>query len=799
VAAVALGALAAHAQGAAPAVPSGISLDGFNADISFVEIYDDNIFSARGPKQSDFISVIAPSVGYSYDGSQLDMSVGANAEFGFYEQYTRQDYIDGRVFVDTRYRPSPDLLFVAGASHVWDHEERSSPDDVDGLEPTQYMRTGVAAAVLKTIGKVSVKVGGTYDHLNFDDVPGAAGTINNDDRDRDLATVGTRFTYTVDDANQVYAEFTYDNRDYRSSVDDNGFDRDSDGLRLAAGIRHRVGRTLDAEAYGGWLYQSFEDGRFDEVSTVDLGGRLIWRPMPGTSIRAFVSRDIQETTIPGSSSYLQTGGGLSVTQAIRPDLLMDAGVTYYDSDYQDDGRTDHSWTASLGVRKYITPNVFVGAEYQYENRDSSDISQNYDGSQFMVRLGADTDAAFREDALDGLAAIDFAGLYVGVMGGVHNLATELGGERGNGGTLQADFGDHGLAGDIFAGAGVNVANWYLGLEADANLSDADWVHSRFLGGDGRIFSVDRHEAYGLSAIVGRRFTGGSMFYGRAGATLADFTTFYNHSGTITDETHTELGFRFGIGATAPLTSNLAFRMEYDHTTYDDETINYGTGADTFANNESNVWVGLLYNLQAAPEADVTATMPDFGGFYAGLQIGHGAIATKASGPRDAGSVLTADFADTGLSGGVFAGYGIQSGRVFLGAEGEVEFSDAKWEHERQPTGRTYAIGKRDSYGVSARLGYVVGNAALLYGRAGVVLSNFRTTFHRGMNTTVDDDYKPGLRLGFGMELPATERMTVRLDYTFTAYDDYTLATPSGVERYDNLEESLFRVGTAFRF
>ncbi|MGD9671503.1 MAG: outer membrane beta-barrel protein [Hyphomicrobiaceae bacterium] len=777
------------------------------------EQYNDNIFATRAVKVPDGITVVSPSVDLEMRGKYSRLNVGAVAELTTYAAYSSEDTQDFDLYANGRYRFNPNLLMVAGLAYDRKHDDRSSPDDALGVIPTVYYVTRAYSALQAKNGAATFKIGYTYDHYNFEDVERAdGGTVNNDDRDRDVGTAGIRIGYNVTKRDELFASLGYDIRNYRYSPDDNGFYRDSDGLRATAGARSKISDDLDIEAYAGWIYQSYDDARFGDVSAPDFGGLLVWTPVAGLTIEAKAERSIQETTLYGSSGYLQTNARLSFVSWLRPDLRLNGGVAYYDNEYKDIARRDGIAEAWLGLRRYVSPHVYLGANYTFTSRDSTDILESYDQSVIMFRIGRTQDPAYTGDELAApkIAKVQRNGAYVGLKAGLIGTEAKLEGPRGGAedddgqgpGTLMADFGDHdGFAAGGFVGYGLAVGYWQLALEADLTGSTADWTHSRLPGG--RVFSVDRGMGYGLSAIFGRYLNGGSAVYVRAGVVYQDFDTAYQTPNNTFARSDTKLGLRLGVGGSVPLGDRLALRMEYEYTTFGDERIGPPRGPDTFAYDESGTWLSLVYAFHAMDPANVPSFTVDWRGFYWGGQIGHGTLSSLARGDRDEHdppSVLLADFSDTGVTGGLFAGYGLSFDRFYLAAELEAEISDANWDHERAPTGRSFAVDKKGSIGAGIRLGYLVNQAAMLYGRVGVVQSYFDMDLDRGSHAVSQDDSITALRYGFGMELPATRHVALRLDYTFTDYGTLQLAAPPAgdVEAY-RTSESLFRLGTVVRY
>ncbi len=793
----------ANAQQVQGNVVGSLLPDGVTADLVVSEQYNDNIFSTRNDKISDTISILAPSIGFTHDGDVFDMSLGASAEIGRYNHRSTEDYEDYRLYLDTRLRPMTGMDILAGASYARDHEERNSPDDVNGITPTIYKHTRAYTAWQNRFGSNSLKVGATFDHFDFDD----NGPINNDDRDRHMASVGARLDHRLNSTTRLYVEGTWDGRGYIGEMDDSGFDRDSNGVRVAAGVIHKFSPGLLAEIYGGWIYQDYDDIALRDVSTVDYGGRLKWDPTADSRLTLSLGRTVEETTLANASSYVQTKLAANFRQDIDERRSFSLRSRYTDNQYWGVSRRDRIFSIVAEGRHYLSPHLYFGLSYEYENLDSSAISNNYDQSRIMAKLGIDSDKAYTvgsaQNKISGSTPeFDF---YLGGKSGLATTGTDLLGPRGNNGTLQADFADHGGIVSVYGGIGTIRNRWYSGFEADMTFSHSDWDHARLPGG--RVFGVENDLSYGLSTIFGRTFSKGGMLYGRAGFKVAKFaTSYFTSAGTPFPQDDKQLGLRFGTGLQAPISSNLSLRMEYEYTAYSDYDVVIPSGTDNFANTESIISAGIAYHFNS-PNLELGA--PDssersnslYDGFYTGFQVGVGALVSTATGPRDVGSTLNADFGDVGLSGGIFSGYSTQFSNFVLGAELDAEIGDTGWDHTRDPTGRTYSIDKQYSVGASLLAGLVVGNGTLVYGRAGVVGSDFRYRFKRGNQDIDKHELVTGYRIGVGMEVPVSEKLSIRTDVTYSDYGNTSLLVPganNGTEKYKS-SESLFRLGAIVRF
>jgi opacity protein-like surface antigen len=410
----------------------------------------------------------------------------------------------------------------------------------------------------------------------------------------------------------------------------------------------------------------------------------------------------------------------------------------------------------------------------------------------------------------------FSGFYLGAQLGHGGLTTDTFGPRDGGGFDAADMGGFGASYGLFAGWGTEINNWYLGVEVDGGDSSADWYHKKDKA-DAPTVYVDKDSSYGLSARAGYLLDGG-LLVGKLGMVRTDFHSYYTDNGYVAgafDDTHTENGTRLGLGLEIPASRNLFVRTDYSYTRYDDYDGTYltkdGLVTENFDTSDAVFSIGLGWRFGGARPEVATRSATELRGLYLGAHLGHGTLGTELTGTHDIGAgdyAFTGDFAHSNFTGGFFAGYGHTINQVYVGLELEAEAANFGWDHERFVSGsggRDFAAEKRGGYGASLRVGYVLGNGGLLYGRIGAVETRFNTIYNRGASTDKwinRSDTLDGTRFGLGAEIPASENTFVRMDYSYTRYSDsvdfLTEQTNADDMRFEN-SESLVRLGLGFRF
>ena len=175
----------------------------------------------------------------------------------------------------------------------------------------------------------------------------------------------------------------------------------------------------------------------------------------------------------------------------------------------------------------------------------------------------------------------------------------------------------------------------------------------------------------------------------------------------------------------------------------------------------------------------------FEGFYVGGQVGYSVIdvdVTRTGGGSDDGT-------GEGFGGGGFVGFGGTNGQLYGGIEAELGYDGADW--SGTVDGTSADVEAQLTFGLGGRIGGVIDDKYLIYGRAGWVRTNAEAR-HISIGTK-DEDFD-GFRFGGGVEAMFADNIGVRGEYTYTIYED------PGITGFDiDANQHLFRVGVAYYF
>jgi hypothetical protein len=776
----------------------------FDAGLTVSEQFTDNVFATANDRRSDYITTFAPWAQLTFRAEDFRLQLEASAEIARFADYDDENYEDYFLGAEGLYRINEDVFAFSGIEFSKDHESRESPDDVNGTSPTEFRDIGGYFGLGGTWNERSFRIGVNVRDLNFDDTPAPGPDIDNDDRDRRDVEFGGRLGVAATEDGEFFVQGIYDERYYDQKVDDEGNRRSSDGYQAALGYTGSAG-PLRGELLFGLMSRDYDDGSFRTTTTFDIGADVTLPLTPGTDLEGIVERSIEETTLDGASGYVSTSAGLRLRHRVSTDMSLAAYAFLTQNDYQGVNRNDVVTEMGVSLRYYLNPQVYLDTDYGFRQRQSDVAGAEFDEHRITLSLGTVLDPRFNRETAT-RAKTTGGGFYAGVQVGDLATHTKVDGPRGGPPTsdpkLIADFGDHEAAAGIFAGYRSVYGALVLGAEIEAEFNDTSWSHLA-----NRDFSVERGNAYALTGTAGLRSPGDVLLYGRFGVISAKFDSTYQQgaSTAVSKRSKHETGLLMGVGAEVPVGNGFSARMEYQLRAYDDYDIGApsgSTGDDNFANVESVARVGLVYNFGGGTTPPDDGIDMDYSGFYAGAQLGHGTLQSDNTGPRTSGSgaafTLDAIRAGQGWTGGVFAGYGVQTGSLYIGAEAEAEVSSVDWNQERSPEGRIYDLEKNSTFGAGIRLGYLLKDSVLIYGRAGVVRSKFDVDYNYQSASISRDKSLDGLRIGGGIEFPIGKSMTARFDYTHTNYDSHKVDYGTGVDKFDT-EERVFRIGITRHF
>src|ERR1022692_4110965 len=171
---------------------------------------------------------------------------------------------------------------------------------------------------------------------------------------------------------------------------------------------------------------------------------------------------------------------------------------------------------------------------------------------------------------------------------------------------------------------------------------------------------------------------------------------------------------------------------------------------------------------------------DFDGFYVGGSLGEGSDDYKLSDTGSgalAGISFNNDMGASGITEGLFAGYGKRFGNLYAGLEAEGDIANTESNTTLTDGGTSVFIKLKHKYdyGAAVRAGVFPLENTLLYGKVGVLWGRFED------EAVNDTQTLAGAQFGLGAETALNSNTTLRADWTYVDYKSasYTSSVQTG--------------------
>jgi opacity protein-like surface antigen len=361
--------------------------------------YDDNVLRSPTDEEGDFTAVIAPRLGLRSRTETYRWEASAEIEAGDYRDTSGNDYVDFDTRAAGAWQPSNSTELGGRVRFRDGHQPIGSfPDDPEraARDATDFRQGELAAELRYTPDRLFIEAIPELITYDYDNARRRDGTrIFNDDRDRAEFEQGVRVGYRVGEKLLPYGFGTYNRRSYEEKVDGvQPFDRDSEGFTVGAGVSY--GQPEDATGFDarvGYLEQDYRAGSLPDVEDVAVAARASWQATPRLRLTGAAERSVEETTLDGASSYLETDVEVNARYAVRPNVDVYAEAGYARRDFQTDpavreDREDDVYRGVVGLTWRLPSNLYVDAHYDRTVRDSTDPAVEYDSNTFNLGLGA---------------------------------------------------------------------------------------------------------------------------------------------------------------------------------------------------------------------------------------------------------------------------------------------------------------------------------------------------------------------------------------------------------------------------
>jgi len=361
--------------------PLGIRAGTFLAfpELSINETYSDNVGFEEDDEQSDFTTLISPSVNFESQWSRHQLGIELGSDIAINAEESDEDFQDVSLDVDGTLEVSRQTQVTGNAIGRFTHEGRDDPEEAGGDELTNFFDFGGGAAINHQLNRLGFGLSANVLRTVFED-------NDEDDRDATIYDFVLRTSYEVSPRLDMFVEGAYNLEDRDDAVDDDGIARDTDAYEVRLGAGLDITSVLFGEVFAGYIVQRFDEDGFDNEEGVSFGINLNWNPTQLTSVGFRGERDFEPTDEGGAASNFQTEVGVSVDHELLRNLIIGGDVVYQRDDFRGDDREDDTFILGGELTYWFNRNVSVNGGYTYSDRESSDAGQDFQVNEISVGL-----------------------------------------------------------------------------------------------------------------------------------------------------------------------------------------------------------------------------------------------------------------------------------------------------------------------------------------------------------------------------------------------------------------------------
>jgi hypothetical protein len=352
------------------------------------EYYNSNVFVTETGKKSDVATFFDPAITANSNWNTDALNFLVTGQIERYANQVSENQSNFSAASNGRYDISNGVFLTGAIGYEYAHEDRTSPDTIfNQAFPTAYQVMSGRLGYVHDAGQLGFRVDTGADYYTYNNNVTSTGTpIPETDRNRIEYGVTPRVSYELTPGYEAYVQTPVNLRQYQATVDANGLKRDSYGYEFDAGTAFKITNLVNGQVYLGYEDQVYQDARLSSPAGLTFGGNVLWNATQEDSVRLTLARTVEETTVSTASSFLQSSVALDVEHQLRANVLLTAGGSYSDQNYQGLNRDDNVYAANAGIRYLINEYLSANVTAVYAVRLSNVSPNGYHQETLLASL-----------------------------------------------------------------------------------------------------------------------------------------------------------------------------------------------------------------------------------------------------------------------------------------------------------------------------------------------------------------------------------------------------------------------------
>lgn len=349
--------------------PVGVPAGGFLVFPSIdVDLgYTDNVYQANANGVADGFVAIEPKVRAVSQWSLHRLTADASGKLVRYFKYAARNEDGWSIGTDGRLDMSGDASLSLGARTTRMYESGFSGASLTGVRSAVPVQASMFKALEEVrFTRVRAVLAADYSILDYKPVQTLAGTtLSGRDRDRNVVRGIGHVEYGLTPDAGLFVQATYAKTNYPALLASGLPNRDSSEIRVLTGVSFDLTALLRGSLGIGYVDRRYESLLYKDISGISIDGKLEYFPSQLTTLTISGRRQIEDSTVSGTSGFFNTGVAARVDHELLRNAIVNIGAEYEHDDYI--GTTSRANSVRIsGGGQYLMSNTLrfdVGASY----------------------------------------------------------------------------------------------------------------------------------------------------------------------------------------------------------------------------------------------------------------------------------------------------------------------------------------------------------------------------------------------------------------------------------------------------
>jgi polysaccharide biosynthesis protein VpsM len=354
---------------------------GLSAEVNTKLSYEDNILrESEDNADSDTSLVVSPELTLAGILGKQRFSAVYKGEYAKYSDYSDANYTDHDVSLRANFDHSNRLTSRFDLQYQDKHEEFADLNNVfiNLTEFNHYKDKGLSGRLVygrqDSFGQLVLRL--ARNNRDYD---------NNGQEfrsyERDLASLA--FYYRIAPRTRILAEAIY--QDYGYDPESGFIDFDNKYKVYQAGVEWAFTNQLEGTLKVGYQDRNYKLDTLQDINGLAYDASIDYTPNTYTKINLAARRESIDSSLETAGGFLRTSYGVGMKHSLTELTKLEAQLTYAKDELVfSSNRQDKRLGGKVGVTYSVLTWVEVGANYSYEERNSTLDAADYKANSFNI-------------------------------------------------------------------------------------------------------------------------------------------------------------------------------------------------------------------------------------------------------------------------------------------------------------------------------------------------------------------------------------------------------------------------------